>query len=241
MSENGTESAEPEKQTCSGLAKRLGRLPADKRRAALEISAALAGVSLKASREFVEAVPKASNLLSADDLRHWGEMGRRLAMGNAETGAAFFSAGVAELAILPDASRHYVFQICIKQLVLSSSVSLETFALIPQLARRVGDDELFDGILRLTLEIAGRSAKHSSEFLDKTPPVADAIAPFGDEKASVSQGAVELASMFASRTGGMTADLWANLPAALDGLDARNAVLLLKSAADFLEHGGSVT
>ncbi|MEP7213737.1 MAG: VWA domain-containing protein, partial [Acidobacteriota bacterium] len=236
-----TDETEEEKPTFTGLAKRLGRLPADKRRAALEVSAALAGVSLKASREFVEAVPKASKILSADDLRHWGEMGRRLAMGNAETGANFFAAGVSELAVLPDASRRYVFQICIKQLVLSSSVSLETFQLIPELARRVDDGELFESILRLALEIANRSAKHSSEFLHKTPPVADSLARFAGDKERVFAGVVDLASIFATRTGGMTADLWANLPAALEGLTADNAVVLTHSAAEFLEHGGSVT
>ena len=36
-------------------------MPAEKRRAALEVSAALAGVSLKASREFVAAVPAAGD------------------------------------------------------------------------------------------------------------------------------------------------------------------------------------
>ena len=74
------------KPTLTGLARRLGQLSSDKKRAALEMSAALAGVSLRVSREFVEAVPKAAKILSADNLRHWGEFGRRLAMGNAETG-----------------------------------------------------------------------------------------------------------------------------------------------------------
>ena len=57
------------KKTLTGLAARLGRLPSDKKRAALEMSAALAGVSLRVSREFVEAVPRAAKLLSAEDLR----------------------------------------------------------------------------------------------------------------------------------------------------------------------------
>ena len=73
---------ESQKQTLTGIAARLGRLPAEKRRAALEVSAALAGVSLRASRAFVEAVPQAAKLLSADDIRGWGEMGRRLSMGS---------------------------------------------------------------------------------------------------------------------------------------------------------------
>ncbi|HBE83370.1 MAG TPA: hypothetical protein DDW24_11385, partial [Blastocatellia bacterium] len=69
------------KSSFTELAARLGRLPAEKKRAAIEVSAALAGVSLRVSRDFVEAVPKASKVLSADDLRLWGELGRRLAMG----------------------------------------------------------------------------------------------------------------------------------------------------------------
>src|SRR4029079_9281579 len=100
-----------EKQTLTGLARRLGRLSADKKRAALEGSAALAGVSLRVSREFVEAVPKAAKILSADDIRHWAEMGRRLAMGDAETGTKFFAAGVAELQAIPETARSSIFQI----------------------------------------------------------------------------------------------------------------------------------
>ena len=74
------------KPTLTGLARRLGQLSNDKKRAALEMSAALAGVSLRVSREFVEAVPKAAKILSSDDLRNWGEFGRRLAMGSSDTG-----------------------------------------------------------------------------------------------------------------------------------------------------------
>ena len=74
------------KQTITGLAARLSALPAAKRRAALEVSAALAGVSLRVSRDFVEAAPQAATILSADDIRAWGELGRRIAMGKAESG-----------------------------------------------------------------------------------------------------------------------------------------------------------
>src|SRR6476469_7778990 len=110
-----------ERPTIRGLAKRLGQLPPEKKRAALEMSAALAGVSLRVSREFVEAVPAAAKILSADDLRSWGEMGRRLAMGSADVGAAFVSDGVDSLQNVPEDARPAVFQVCMRQLVLSSS------------------------------------------------------------------------------------------------------------------------
>jgi hypothetical protein len=117
-----------DKSSFTGLAAKLGRLPADKRRVALEMSAALAAISLKVSREFVEAVPRAAEILSADDLRAWGELGRRLAMGSAGTGASFFAGGVEDLVEVPEDARELVFQIATRQLVLSSSTALETLA-----------------------------------------------------------------------------------------------------------------
>ena len=266
------DNSDKKKETFSGLARKLTRLSAEQKRAALEMSASLAGVSLRVSREFVEAVPKAGKVLSADDLRNWAEMGRRLAMGNSDLGVKFFSAGVGDLRLVPQKARPLVFQICTRQLVLSSSIALETFKLIPRLAKEVKDDELLSEILQLASEIANRSAKHSADFLQKTPEVASAlkrfdestgaqtsslaITPHDDESSSrpalkqagrvrssriVSKSVVALASHFASRTGGMTADLWANLPKVLEKISAENAVRLMEKAKEFLEYGGSVT
>jgi hypothetical protein len=237
MAETGAD----DRPTLTGLARRLSQLPTDKRRAALEVSAALAGVSLRVSRDFVEAISEAADILSADDIRHWGEFGRRLAMGSADMGSRYFNGGVAALASVPAESRTLVFQICERQLVLSSSTALKTFALVPDLAEQVGDDVLFSRVLKLGHEIALRSAKHSAEFLENTPAVADALKNFGDEGGGVADSVFGLASDFANRTGGMTADLWGILPAALTKLNGRQAITLLNSAASFLEFGGSVT
>lgn len=227
------------KPTLTGLARHLSELPADKKRAALEISAALAGVSLKASREFVEAVPAAAKILSADDLRNWGELGRRLAMGSSAAGVKFFASGVDGLKHVPKDSRSAVFQICTRQLVLSSSIAIESFGEIPKIAAELDDKKLLGRILDLASEIAQRSAKHSADFLTATPETARAITAFEDER--VSDAILELASDFANRTGGLTAELWQILPTALDGLSSDAVVTLMRSAAEFLEHGGSVT
>lgn len=227
------------KKNLTVLARKLSRLTSDQKRAALEASAALAGVSLRVSREFVEAVPKAAKILGADDLRDWAEMGRKLAMGNAELGAKFFGAGVPGLKFVAPPARPLVFQICVRQLVLSSSISLETFELIPKLAKQVGDERLFGEILKLASEIANRSAKHSADFLRSTPEVAKSLKRFDDK--SVADAAIELALAFAGRTGGMTADLWAMLPGVLNRLSVQPAARLLRSAVRFLDFGGSVT
>ena len=229
------------KQTLTGLAARLGRLSADKKRVALEISAALAGVSLRVSRDFVEAVPKAAKILSADDLRSWGELGRRIAMGSAEAGSKYFAAGANDLSKVPEAARDDLFKICMRQLVLASSTALETLRFAPELAKAIGDEKLFTRVLELGVEIANRSAKHSSEFLLKTPPVAKAFVRFKEETRTTAETYLTLASHFANRTGGMTADLWANLPDVVDGLTAEQAVKLGNAASKVIDHGGSVT
>ena len=250
------------KKTFTGLAKRLTRLSSEQKRAALESSASLAGVSLRVSREFVEAVPKAAKILSADDLRSWAELGRRLAMGSADQGAKFFTDGVSGLKFVPEKARPLVFQICTRQLVLSSSIALETFELIPRLAKEINDDASLSDFLKLASEIANRSAKHSSDFLHKTPAVWAALKRFDNaterqkdsetarlselsiastHRRIVASSVIALASGFASRTGGMTADLWANLPESLKKVSAENAVILMEKSREFLEYGGSVT
>src|SRR5207245_8042649 len=83
--------------------------------------------------------------------------------------------------------------------------------------------------------------KHSAEFLAHTPNVARALANFGDDKAVVADSVLALASQFADRTGGMTADLWLGVPDSLEKLSAENAVLLMRRGGEFLEFGGSVT
>ena len=241
MAESNADRSATGKQSFTGLAKGLGKLPADKKRAALEMSAALAGISLRVSREFVEAVPAAAKILSADDLRNWAEFGRRLAMGSAESGAAFFAVGVSGLANVPEAARSLVFQICTRQLVLSSSIAIETFQVIPEIVSRINDPEFSTETLRLAAEIANRSAKHSSDFLKSTDKVALAIKAFVDERAEVAKAVIALGENFANRTGGMTADLWAAIPAGLKDQTAANAIRLLKRAEEFIEFGGSVT
>jgi nitric oxide reductase NorD protein len=229
------------KHSLTGLAAGLSRLAPEKRRAAMETSAALAGVSLRVSRDFIEAVPEAAEILSADNLRAWGELGRKLAMGKAETGTRFFSAGVEGLSAVPEQGRSLLFEICTRQLVLSSSISLETYEFVPKLAAEVHEPELLTEILGLAADIARRSAKHSYDLLKRTLPVVQAIERFGDEQGDVAEAVVALASSFANRTGGMTADLWAGLPEALEGLEASEAVLLSSRGAELLDHGGSVT
>jgi nitric oxide reductase NorD protein len=227
-----------ERRTLGGLARQLGKLPVEVARAALETSASIAGVSLRASVEFLRAVPEASRVLETEELRAWGELGRRLAMADAETAVSFFAAGVEEFARIPAAARPLVFQICTRQMTLSSSVATTTFMRAPQLAESITDPELLCSVLQVAAEVSRRSAKHSADFLSATPQVTKAFEQFADEKEKVARAAVSLASDFAVRAGGIAADAWLALPQALSRLSATDALRLIERARSFLERGG---
>ena len=227
-----------ERRTLGGLARELGKLPVEVARVALETSAIIAGVSLRASMEFLRAVPAAARILEAAELRAWGEMGRRLAMGDVETGVAFFATGVEDFNGVPAEARPLIFQVCGRQMTLSSSVALETFRRAPALAQTITNASLLGSIFEIASEISKRSAKHSADFLSATPRVNESFKTFEKDRERVSQAALLLASAFAARAGGIAADAWTALPEALAKLKTADALKLLKSAGDFLERGG---
>jgi hypothetical protein len=228
-----------ERRTLAGLARELGGLPGEAAYTALETSAGVAGVSLRASMEFLRAAPEAARVLEAAELRAWGEIGRRLAMGDVETAVSFFVAGVEELREVPAEARPLIFQICSRQMTLSSSVAVETFRRAPLLALAIKDTAQLCSILEVAAEIARRSAKHSADFLQATPQVVLSLHAFDDESSAVAGAAVALAAAFAARAGGIAADVWAALPEALAGLTTAHALQLLSSTSAFLERGGS--
>ncbi len=258
-----------ERRTIAGLAREIGKLPGDLARAALEVSAGLAGVSLRVGVDFLRAVPEAARVLDAEELRAWGEMGRRLAMADAETGSGFFVEGVEELRDVPKGARLMLFQVCGRQLSLSTSVALETYGRAPSVARAVGDATLLGAVFEVALEVARRSARHSADFVAATPRVFESLPPDGEDELvtasdegaadvvdegraysnvdegrahsheTVGRAAVETAREFALRAGGIAADLWAALPAAVEGLSAEAVLRLFRHAKEFLSRGGA--
>src|SRR2546421_4619673 len=173
-----------ERRTIAGLAREIGKLPAPLARAALEVSAGLASVSLRAGVEFLRVVPEAARVLDAEELRAWGEMGRRLVMADVETGVAFITSGVGELNEVPRGARLLLLQVCARQLTLSTSIALETYRGAGRLARAVGDEELLRQGFEVALEVSRRSAKHSADFLSATPAVAARLSSFCEEESA---------------------------------------------------------
>jgi nitric oxide reductase NorD protein len=225
-----------ERQSFLELTRELASLSLEKSAAALETSAAIAAISLRAGIEFLRAAPAAADVLAVADLRSWGDMGRRLAMTDVETANTFFAAGVDRLKAVPVEVHPLLFQLCSRQITLSSAIAVETLKTAPGIATAIGDEKLFGQLLEVASEIARRSAKHSSEFLNSTPEVVARLKRLRSPQV-VAKG-VELAAEFASRAGGIAADAWAALPAALGNLNSSNAIKLLDSTIGFLERGG---
>jgi len=249
-----------ERRTIAGLLREISSLPLDQTRAALETSAAIAGVSLRASIEFLRAVPGAAQVLEAAELRAWGEVGRRLALAEVEDGVSFFVAGMTEFDRVPTAARPFVFQVCSRQMNLSPKTAAETFRNAPALANQVSQPEHLRSIYEIAAEISRRSAKHSADFLNASPAVVESLlnppAPFsggllpaGNERRAGSSpplnealttAAIRLVRNFAERAGGIAADAWAALPQAIDKLAGDQALKLMRRATSFLERGGAV-
>jgi nitric oxide reductase activation protein len=248
-----------DRKKIAGLLRQLTRLPLDHTRAALETSATLAAVSLRASIEFLRAAPDISQLLEPAELRAWGELGRRLTMSDVESGVAFFMAGVGEFAKVPSAVRPYVFQVCARQMILSATTAAETFRDAPALTAVVGDADVSRTIYAVAASIARRSAKHSAEFLSATPAVvavlekqstsfSGGLLPSGSGSEagdspplsdSLANTAIDLVKAFAESAGGIAADAWASLPPATEKLNSEQSLRLMKRSMDFLERGGA--
>lgn len=218
------------------LTREIASLPLEQSAAALETGAAIAAVSLRAAIEFLRAAPAAAEVLQPAELRSWGEMGRRLAMSDIETSITLFTEGVDGLQEIPENVRPLVFQLCSRQITLSTSISIETLRTVPALAKTISDGEVLGSVLEVAAEISRRSAKHSAEFLQKTPEVIRSLSRFNDSE--VTEKGIEIAAEFASRAGGIAADAWAALPSALAGLNRNAALSLLDSTIGFLERGG---
>ncbi|MBA2704113.1 MAG: VWA domain-containing protein [Blastocatellia bacterium] len=236
QNENDDPNIPSERQSFLKLTTDIAKLPLEQSAAALEIGAAIAAISLRAGSEFLREVPQAARVLNAAELREWGELGRRLAMSDVETAISFFTAGVADLETLAPETRASLFQLCARQLGLSTPIAVETFRTAPALANSFSDASLFTVVLEVASDIARRSARHSADFLNQTPEVVKRLEAFAEP--DVLQRAIEMAAGFASRAGGIAADAWGSLPQALEQLNKDEVTRLLDQTMVFLERGG---
>ena len=249
-----------ERRTLAGLLRQLSKLPLEHTRAAVETSATIATVSLRATVEFLRATPDIARVLEPAELRAWGELGRRLTLADVDSGVRFFVTGAGQFASVPPATRPFVFQVCSRQMILSAATAAETFQAAPELAREIESPDVLRSVYEIAAVVSRRSAKHSADFLKATPVVMKTL-QVTNRSNSFSRGlppadlesiagsspplneppmraAIDLVKAFAEHAGGIAADAWISLPTAIADLDRDDALKLMRRVASFLERGG---
>ncbi|MCP9492897.1 MAG: VWA domain-containing protein [Pyrinomonadaceae bacterium MAG19_C2-C3] len=250
-----------DQRTFIQLARGLSKLPVERSRAALEVSTGIAATNWRLALDFLRAVPEAGRILAADELRLWGEIGRRISLADAEKGTEFFRFGVMDLDAVPERVRPFVFEVCARQMRLSASIAVETLRGARGITRATNNfetkfaEEWLVAVYQTALEVARRSAKHSADFLHATPDAARRLSETGLSEASpgeandeasrfqvtseVARASIELARSFAVSAGGIAADWWASLSVTFERLDTSSRLKLIEHTEKFLERGGA--
>jgi hypothetical protein len=235
------------RSTIESLAMKMGLMPSDRAWMTIDIGSSLASVSLKVTVDFFKAAPDVAYYLENDDLRAWAELGRRIALNQAEEASEFFRSSAQTLRALPAPLRRLLMSLCAKQMVLSPVAALATFNAAPRTVASLGEEQAAVKLFNIAVEVAHRSVKHSTEVLAAAPQALAALrrleAAVGEEgKAAESPTAsvLNLAESFAHRTGATAAEFLATIGEGLDFIKTTSeAAALCSQTAVFLERGGA--
>jgi hypothetical protein len=234
------------RNTVESLAKKFGVMPSDRAWVAVDVGASLASVSLAVTSEFFRAAPEVAQYLDNDDLRAWAELGRRIALNNAEEAIEFFNASAETLAGVPERLRPLLVALCGKQIVLSPAAALSTFRDAPRTVRTLGNEDAAVRLFNIAVEVAHRSVKHSVEVLAAAPSALAALRKLEtelektDDEKSPTEYTLSLAESFAQRTGATAAEFLTTVGEGLGFIRARQEVAALcQQTLVFLERGGA--
>ncbi len=229
------------RNTVEALAMKMGMKPNERGWVAVDIGASLVSVSPKIAMDFFKAVQEVSRLLENGDLRAWAEIGKKVALNNAEEASEFFRSSYETLDSMPEPLRPLLVALCSKQIVLSPAAALTTFRNAPRTAASLVDVRYAARLFGIAVEVAHRSVKHSTEVLVAAP---QAIAQLRSlEVASVHspvEAALDLAESFAQRTGATAAEFLSAIGEGLSFVQRPEDVIeLCRQTAVFLERGGA--
>jgi len=232
------------RKSVEALARSFGIQPNDRAWVTMDVGASLAGVSIKVATEFFRVVPEVAQHLENEDLRQWAEVGRRIALDNAEEANGFFHSSAQTLAAVPVNLRPQLIALCGKQIVLSPSTALSTFYTAPKTIEKLGETEATYKLFNIAVAVANRSVKHSTEVLAAAPNAVAALHQldhsFQNQNLPLTKQALELAENFANRTGATAAEFLSALGEGLSFVKTPNeAKLLYEQTSSFLERGGA--
>jgi nitric oxide reductase NorD protein len=232
--------------TIESLAMKMGVMPSERAWVAVDIGASLAGISLKSTVDFFKAAPEVARLLENGDLRNWAELGRRIAINNADEASEFFRTSTEILGALPPQVRPLLINLCSKQIVLSPAAALTTFRTAPQTMASITDEAAAVRLFGIAVEVAHRSVKHSTEVLNAAPRALTVLRAL-EQSLPPEPGVprpldelLDLAAHFAERTGATAAEFLTAVGEGLDFIHQRAEIsALCKATNAYLERGGA--
>ncbi|MEW6131003.1 MAG: VWA domain-containing protein [Acidobacteriota bacterium] len=227
--------------TVESLMNRTSSLPYEAVLLTTELGISIAATNLRASVEFLKAVPDVAKLIDASDLRIWGEAGKRIATTSADTAIEFFQSSAKIITAIPPGSRPYVLKLINKQAALSANTAVESFKTSPQIISTINDAESIGKILSICIEMARHSVKHSNDLLQSAPKVIADLKAAGEHCGySLVDRVLSLTSAFAFRSGGTAAEFFIDLPNAISTSDPKAVTKLFDITEEYLERSGGV-
>ncbi|HWN97779.1 MAG TPA: VWA domain-containing protein [Blastocatellia bacterium] len=224
--------------TLEGLVKRLGPLPYDRLLLTTDISVSLASTNLRAAVEMLKAAPEVSRLIDANDMRVWGEIGKRLSATSAESAMSFFISSAGTLSALAEDMRSPVLRLVNKQAALSAGTATGSFNSAPAIINAIRDHDSAAQVLTICLELARHSVKHSNDLLLAAPQVLSRLEASGQPQ--LVSRALALTSSFAFRSGGTAAEFFAELPYVVAAAEPATVNRLFAITETYLDRSGGV-
>ncbi|MBL8152103.1 MAG: hypothetical protein JNN15_19450, partial [Blastocatellia bacterium] len=206
------------------LSSKLGLIQSDKTLQILDSGIGVASVSLRAAMEFFINAPEVSRLISGDDLRTWGEIGRRFASNSPDSAIDFFQNSAKIVSQISTSFHTSLLTLTFRQAGLSTSLALECFKSLPEIFSELEKESITLQVLEIAYEIAQHSVKHSCDFLKAAPKVIKYLEKLDqlDQKEISTEQTItftdrmlEITKTFVFRSGNTAAEFFISLPEVL--------------------------
>lgn len=226
--------------TLDNIMVKLHLIPADRILLVLDLTTSLAAISLRASIEFLMIVPEIARVLGQNELRAWGEIGKRLASTNPDAAIEFFQTS---LPILNEIAPGFLLR-CLtlvsRQAALSTSLALDCFKSFPEILAKFNDASITARILNLCYEVSQHSVKHSCDLLRSAPQVINHLGLLTTQDYRLINQMLELTTAFVHRSGGTAAEFFTSIPEVLTPHTQPAWSKLFEYTYTFLDKSGGV-
>lgn len=226
--------------TVDTIMAKLQVVPTDQIMPILDITASLAAISLRASVEFLAIVSEVAKLVNNDEIRAWGEIGKRLSATNPDIAIEFFKSSSAVISSIEPLFRLRVLMLISRQAALSTTLAMDCFKAFPTILAEFRGNPVTAQVLNICYEISQHSVKHSCDMLKAAPMVLTHLVANTNNDITFIEQLLNLTSAFVHRSGGTAAEFFIAIPDVLVLATQHAWPKLLEHTQTFLDKSGGV-